>query len=325
MINGTYGAALTVNLENEQDLQGAKPNDLTPVLVNVQSTVTSNPAVQSGNYVLNGGTLSAPATNLSGTFTQTGGHATFASVTGAGTFALTGSGSTSIGGGSATFSTVKTTGTLGVTGGTVSLAVANAINNVGSLAISGNGTLDIGNNALFINYGSGADPIASIAALLFSGFHGGTWTGTGITSATAAATSSSYGIGYADSADLNNPAGLSSGQIEIRYTLLGDANLDGKVNGTDFAILAANFNQSVTGWDAGDFNYDNRANGIDFTELAANFNQGITNPSEVAALDAFAAANGLSLTAVPEPASVGLLAFSGLTLLSRRKRRDGNN
>jgi hypothetical protein len=62
--------------------------------------------------------------------------------------------------------------------------------------------------------------------------------------------------------------------IEIMYTLLGDANLDGKVNGTDFTILATNFNQSVTdGWDKGDFNYDGKVNGSDFLALATNFNQ----------------------------------------------------
>ena len=81
--------------------------------------------------------------------------------------------------------------------------------------------------------------------------------------------SGSYGIGYADSADPGNPAGLASGQIEVMYTLLGDANLDGKVNGTDFNLMATNFNQAVTdGWDKGDFNYDGKVNGSDFVLLA---------------------------------------------------------
>ena len=89
-----------------------------------------------------------------------------------------------------------------------------------------------------------------------------------------------------------NPAGLSSGTIEIKYTLLGDANLDGTVNGIDFGILTANFNKSVSRWDQGDFNYDNIVNGIGFASLAA--------------LQSFAAANGL-LADIPEPASVVLL------------------
>ena len=44
-----------------------------------------------------------------------------------------------------------------------------------------------------------------------------------------------------------NPADLAtSRQIEITYTLYGDANLDGVVNGTDFGILAAHFGRQVT-------------------------------------------------------------------------------
>jgi autotransporter-associated beta strand protein len=179
-----------------------------------------------------------------------------------------------------------------------------------ALAINGNGTLDIGNNHILINYGSGTDPIASIASWIQTGYNGGAWTGTGITS-TAAQTNPAYGIGYADSADTGNPAGLASGQIEVMYTLLGDANLDGKVNGADFAILATNFNKAVTGvsgWDQGDFNYDGKINGADFAALAGNFNKGASGAADTSAVEAFAQANGLSLTtSVPEPAALGLL------------------
>ena len=60
---------------------------------------------------------------------------------------------------------------------------------------------------------------------------------------------------------------------------LATRNLDGKVNGTDFSLMATNFNQAVTaGWDEGDFNYDGKVNGSDFVLLADNFNQFATNP-----------------------------------------------
>ena len=195
-----------------------------------------------------------------------------------------------------------------------------------SLSIAGAGTMDLNNNHLFINYGSGADPISSIAAWIASGYAGGLWTGTGITSSAAALNSGSYGIGYADSADAGNPAGLSSGQIEIAYTLLGDANLDGKVNGTDFSLMAANFNQAVTnGWDLGDFNYDGAINGNDFVLLANNFNQfasqSAVSAADLAAIDSFAAANGINLTSVPEPTSTGVVLVGALSILLRRYRR----
>ena len=201
--------------------------------------------------------------------------------------------------------------------------VATSNVNITSLSITGNGQFDIGNNRIIINYGYGSDPIASIAAWIASGYASGTWDGTGIVSADAQANSNSYGIGYADGADPGNPAGLYRGNIEIMYTLLGDANLDGKVNGTDFNLMATNFNQMVTnGWDEGDFNYDGKVNGSDFVLLADNFNQfasqSAVSAADLAALDSFAAANKISLANVPEPASIGLIALAGF--LAERRR-----
>jgi hypothetical protein len=200
------------------------------------------------------------------------------------------------------------------------IASSSGQSTVASLSIGSNGILDLTNNSLLINYGSNADPISSVQAWLASGYSGGVWGGPGIDSSTAAATPGTYGIGYADSADAGNPAGLSSGSILVEYTLLGDANLDRTVNGVDFGILAANFNKGVTAWDKGDFNYDNAVNGVDFGLLAANFNKGASGAADVAALDAFAAANGL-LADVPEPASTGVLMFAVMGTLGVVPRR----
>jgi alpha-L-arabinofuranosidase len=144
---------------------------------------------------------------------------------------------------------------------------------VANLSVDSSSTLDVANNEVLINYGSGSDPIASIRAWLKSGRNNGAWNGAGITSSVARANSSKYSLGYADSADAGNPARLMSGQIEILYTLLGDLNLDGIVNGTDFALLAANFGRSVASWDGGDVNYDGTVNGSDFALLAQNFSE----------------------------------------------------
>jgi hypothetical protein len=146
--------------------------------------------------------------------------------------------------------------------------------NLTNLSIAPTGKFDIGTNIVYINYGTGSDPISTIAGYLKSGFNAGAWTGFGVYSSVAA-THPAYGVGYADSADAGNPAGLPAGTIKIMYTLLGDADLNGVVNGIDFGIVAANFNASVAGWDQGDFDYDNVVNGIDFASLSANFNQGV--------------------------------------------------
>ena len=120
-------------------------------------------------------------------------------------------------------------------------------------------------------------------------------------------------------------AGLSSGQIEIKYTLLGDADLDGSVTGSDFTILASNLGKSVTAWDQGDFDYDGSVTGSDFTDLIENMGPSASGAAIVlpaadyAAIDAFAAANGL-MADVPEPTSVGLAILAGMGALSLRRR-----
>jgi autotransporter-associated beta strand protein len=219
-------------------------------------------------------------------------------------------------------------GPVSITGGSLELGMSTGAATITSLAISGNGTLDLTNNHLFINYGSGPDPISSIAGLLTVGRAGGAWNGPGgiVTSAPLVSGGNSYGLGYADAADPGNPAGLLSGTIEIKYTLLGDANLDSSVNGIDFGVLAANFNKAVSRWDAGDFNYDNIVNGIDFGELAANFNKGASGASEGPsalsdpAIVAFAQANGL-MADVPEPAASTLVAVASVFMTARRRRK----
>jgi autotransporter-associated beta strand protein len=206
---------------------------------------------------------------------------------------------------------------------------------ISSLSITGTGVFDVNNNHIIIT----GDPVSTIYTYLQNGYNGGHWNGTGSGSFGAIDTSASltvnglqYGLGFAEGGDVNAPLGLAAGQIEVSYTLLGDAKLEGTVNGPDLSILAANFNQSFTAWDQGDFQYDGIVNGPDLAELAANYNQGdsgAASAGDVAALETFAAANGVSLptfsvpvsaSGVPEPASAAMMVMAGLGVLHRRRR-----
>ncbi len=224
-----------------------------------------------------------------------------------------------------------------ITGGTLQLAANTGLAQMPSLSITGNGVLDLNNNHIIINYGSGSDPISTIAGYLATGYNGGAWNGKGIDSS-AAAVNSDYALGYADGAE-GVVSGLTSGQIEVKYTLLGDADLDGSVTGTDFTIVIGNLGKSTlangnpVGWDDGNFLYSGSVTGDDFTDLVGNLGKTASGAdiqlpaADWAAVDAFAAANGFMLPAtngfmqdVPEPGSAALLLFAGVGILMRRRR-----
>jgi len=204
-----------------------------------------------------------------------------------------------------------------VTAGTA-LGASNV--NLTSLSLTGNGTLDIGNNRVILDYSSPAnDPITSIAAWIKNGFYdlAGPQIISSDIAADDAASGLSYGIGYADGAD-GLVAGLPSGEIEIMFTLLGDANLDGTVNSEDFTPFSANVGKNGS-WDDGDFNYDGTVNSEDFTPFSANLGKTATLAAAAGALEP--ANTSISLSNVPEPASTGLLTMGIVSVLARRRRK----
>jgi regulation of enolase protein 1 (concanavalin A-like superfamily) len=136
------------------------------------------------------------------------------------------------------------------------------------------GTLDLGNNAMFIDYGA-SDPISAITSYLADGYNGGAWNGSGIFSSAVASENAGqsvliYSVGYADGAD--GITGLPSGVIEVMPTLAGDAKLQGNVVFGDFQLLSQYFGQAGS-WDEGNFTYGSTVNFGDFQLLSQNFGQ----------------------------------------------------
>jgi hypothetical protein len=160
-------------------------------------------------------------------------------------------------------------------------------------------TLEIGQSTVYVNYADGPSPAAAIFAALQGGCNGGAWNGSGagvsgaITSVTAASgPAGAFGIGFADSAD-GMVAGQPANTVEIRYTLMGDANLDGTVNGSDAVLLGRNYLVGgKTAWDLGNFNYDSTINLADAAFLQKNYNATVTASLTPAAVLAGASGAG---------------------------------
>ena len=67
--------------------------------------------------------------------------------------------------------------------------------------------------------------------------------------------------------------------VNLSVPRLGDANLDGHVNSTDFNILRSNFGRNFVTWTAGDFTGDRRVNFEDFQILETYFDSAPPAPA----------------------------------------------
>lgn len=104
---------------------------------------------------------------------------------------------------------------------------------------------------------------------------------------------------------------LTSADVIVKYTYIGDTNLDGVVDAQDLQNLLAGLNGHLTGWENGDLNYDGVVNGTDYNLLLATLqNQGASFGNGFGTLGS---------GAVPEPAALAPMA--GLGMLATRRRR----
>ena len=111
--------------------------------------------------------------------------------------------------------------------------------------------------------------------------------------------------------------GLAADYSAGFFALAGDLNRDRSVNGTDFALLAANFGKTGRTYAQGDVTGDGLVNGSDFAILAANFGRSLGPPPASLAADAGGAAQ--TQPAAQSPAAVSVPAPLSAPAPARRK------
>jgi hypothetical protein len=157
-----------------------------------------------------------------------------------------------------------------------------------ALTMTGIGRLDLANNEMIVK-----SPPGTIEGLLASGVLYSSYTGVGTT------------LGY---------KAIGPGVTEVRYTLLGDTNLDATVDVTDLGNLATSYGSSSATWQQGDFDRNNTVDVTDLGDLATNYGRSLAAGSDTSALPAALTA------AVPEPASMSTVGLAVIGALVRRRR-----
>jgi hypothetical protein len=101
--------------------------------------------------------------------------------------------------------------------------------------------------------------------------------------------------------------------VLARLPYVGDTNIDGILDASDFNAVLNGFTNNLTGWQNGDTNYDGLVNATDWSAFLTAY--------------AYHQTSGFPLSgpgdgpagSIPEPASLAL-ALPALALVSRRRR-----
>ena len=111
------------------------------------------------------------------------------------------------------------------------------------------------------------------------------------------------GAAYIASLEYEAEAGEGHAVRVVLHDLLdADADLSGDVGYDDYLAVKGKFGLTGADWPAGDFDFDGDVDVLDYVMLKMNFGEAVPGAS-----------------AVPEPASLVLLAGGALALLRRRR------
>ena len=266
------------------------------------ATTVSTGTLQLGNGTTNG-SVAGNITDNSRLVFNNGSSQTYGGVVG-------GSGTvTKIGAGALALSGANSYGGLTtVTAGTLELGES-----AQSPVLSGGGCDIQGGQIVFDYTGTGDDPASTIKSLLTTSYDASGPHRFDVGQFKSTTADATHGLGWIDN--------TTTHQVTVGYTLYGDANLDGRVNVSDLAVLAANYRKSVNGWANGDFNYDGVVDVKDLALLAANYRQSLAPAISLESCPLDNEATGITLAAEPCTLTLLACALAGLLAYAWRKRK----
>jgi hypothetical protein len=163
-------------------------------------------------------------------------------------------------------------------GGTLQVPAGALLDVTNTYLVQAGGVIDMG-GAMIVR--SGSSQYDAIGASIGDGYASGSWNGTSTTagvinSSLAHSSAIKDSVGYALAGNLLNISGsqtgswqgqtINPGDVLVKYTYAGDANLDGRINIDDYGRIDSNVGRSGTvfGWYNGDFNFDAKINIDDY-------------------------------------------------------------
>ncbi len=192
---------------------------------------------------------------------------------------------------------------------------ASGVTSISSFTLSGAGShMELHDNDLVVDYGMNPSAYTDIVNHVKNGLVllGGAGTD-GITSAEVdAQTVAGTMLAVVDDGDPNIAGAITSvsgfnitnptSSVIVKFTWFGDSNLDGQVDGSDYALIDTGFTSmgSLGGWVFGDYDYSGTVDGSDYALIDTGF---------------------ISQTGVlPEPASLSLIGLASMSFLRRARR-----
>ena len=274
-----------------------------------------------GDVSFTGGTYTLSGTG--GLVVEKTGGATIA-VTGSQTISAAGgvvlnSATTINGGGTLTVSSIGGAGALTLDGTNLTVdAVGSTPLVLTDLDLTGASVLDPGARDVIIKF-TGDNPYTTVQGWVLDGIFGTEGVAKIASSTSEADMKYHYIIDNSVLAAMDaafpewNGVTLSGNELLLIYTYLGDVNFDGMVNADDYGFLdnltAEGYYDLSAGWFFGDINFDGMVNADDYGFLDNLTADGYYAPSLVAT------------AAVPEPATLSVLALGGMGLLLRRRTK----